>query len=1018
MMMQEPLKKKIGMWLSLACLLLSIIPNLKSAQAQTDTIERGLALKPDESFIALSEYSPISAPDDGSEFESTKPFASSSALKAVGASAPDNYGYYWDDKVPLEWIDATGGTNTGMTGNSPGQATAPIPMGFIFPFYENEYNEVTIAASGYVSFNTNDNWPSQSQIPTSSEPNNVIAPYWSPLYLDPNDPSGEVFYLQGGEAPDRYFVVEWNNVAGYRPDGSGARDDLFHFQVVLHENGDITFQYALMNFTDSSYCGSAGIENASGEDGLSYLSFCSSPPSDIAVRFSRPDPSARIKLSPPYQSDFINPGGKIRFSLLLSNLGDLGADVYELEITSEWAVQILGDNGLSPFVDTNGNGTIDTGPLDEQESLIFFVEISADPGASIGAGDEIAITATSILDDEVSQTVNLQVAVPTRFMQAFRDDADGAMGLLLSGPEEVNKKLATSNGWWGYNPSIAETAAGNFLYLWERYRYLGETPIVVSELEYVLLDYRGEPINPVTRLTDHTISGVQTYDEEPVLAPAPDGSIGVAWRRRVVQETLDGNLEKWNVYFAVLDPSGALTFGPINLTQNDTWFVNKTMSIGVPRFWNARIAANSDNQFAITWHQETSENPTESCQSNCSLNDIYFTLYQSNGLQIKPITRLTPGDVNGNKTYASPKVINLSGRRWLLAYNHFEGGMAFSVLDAAGDLIRERSFIDGTGYGWSLTAVQPLGSDRIVLAWTSWTANNPQIHVTVLNSDTYQKISGPQVLSSPAATTGGDYASITLDPFGNVILTWMDFISNARENLYYTLLNQEGDLISKPMVYLSAENGEALDAHIETGLSGYTNTTNRQFLDVPLTYWAAPWIERLYDAGITTGCTTNPPKYCSEANLTRAEMAVLLGRQIHGTHQPPNGGDPDLGEVFGDVSGDYWAAAWIEQLYEDGITRGCSTAPLLFCPNEKVTRDEMAVFLVRFTHGDSSLLPDPTGDVFADVPVGYWAAAEIEQLYRDGITTGCGADPLRFCPYGQTTRAEIAAFLVRTFNLP
>ena len=155
--MQEPLKKKIGMWLSLACLLLSIIPNLISAQAQTDTIERGLALKPDESFIALSEYSPISAPDDGSEFESTKPFASSSALKAVGASAPDNYGYYWDDKVPLEWIDATGGTNTGMTGNSPGQATAPIPMGFIFPFYENEYNEVTIAASGYVSFNTNDN---------------------------------------------------------------------------------------------------------------------------------------------------------------------------------------------------------------------------------------------------------------------------------------------------------------------------------------------------------------------------------------------------------------------------------------------------------------------------------------------------------------------------------------------------------------------------------------------------------------------------------------------------------------------------------------------------------------------------------------------------------------------------------------------------------------------------------------------------------------------------------------------
>jgi len=56
---------------------------------------------------------------------------------------------------------------------------------------------------------------------------------------------------------------------------------------------------------------------------------------------------------------------------------------------------------------------------------------------------------------------------------------------------------------------------------------------------------------------------------------------------------------------------------------------------------------------------------------------------------------------------------------------------------------------------------------------------------------------------------------------------------------------------------------------------------------------------------------------------------------------------PASGTIFDDVPADHWAAAWIEQLAADGITGGCSSVPPLYCPDNPVTREQMAVFLVR-----------------------------------------------------------------------
>lgn len=182
------------------------------------------------------------------------------------------------------------------------------------------------------------------------------------------------------------------------------------------------------------------------------------------------------------------------------------------------------------------------------------------------------------------------------------------------------------------------------------------------------------------------------------------------------------------------------------------------------------------------------------------------------------------------------------------------------------------------------------------------------------------------------------------------------------------------------------------------------------FADVPLNHWAWKYIESIYNAGITGGCSASPLNYCPSVTVTRDQMAVFLLRGIHGSAYTPPAA---TGAVFADVPANHWAAAWIEELAAEGITGGCGGGK--YCPSTPVTRDQMAVFLLRAKHGSSYVPPTATGAVFGDIPSNFWAAAWVEQLSAEGITGGCGGG--NYCPATPVTRDQMAVFLQRTFNL-
>ena len=181
----------------------------------------------------------------------------------------------------------------------------------------------------------------------------------------------------------------------------------------------------------------------------------------------------------------------------------------------------------------------------------------------------------------------------------------------------------------------------------------------------------------------------------------------------------------------------------------------------------------------------------------------------------------------------------------------------------------------------------------------------------------------------------------------------------------------------------------------------------QRFGDVPSNYWAVDFIETLADAGVTAGCGNG--NYCPDASVSRAQMAVFIERGMNGSAFSPPAA---TGTVFNDVGAGDFAAAWIEQLFADGITAGCGNNN--YCPNNTVTRAEMAVFLERAMRGSGYSPPAATG-VFTDVSPGQFAAAWIEKLAADGITAGCGGG--KYCPDAKVKRDQMAVFLVRTFNL-
>lgn len=189
------------------------------------------------------------------------------------------------------------------------------------------------------------------------------------------------------------------------------------------------------------------------------------------------------------------------------------------------------------------------------------------------------------------------------------------------------------------------------------------------------------------------------------------------------------------------------------------------------------------------------------------------------------------------------------------------------------------------------------------------------------------------------------------------------------------------------------------------------------YADVPPSAFYFDAVNLLGEYKITSGCGTNSagqPLFCPLGDISRSQTAIFLVRAVYGTNSFTASQTP----YFADVPSTAFGFSYIQKLYELGITTGCGTdgnGNKLFCPDDSVTRAEMAVFLMRERYGSSTVFPQGQLPLFTDVGTGAFGYADIQRMKIDNITSGCG--PTTYCPDSLVTRGEMAIFIMRSgFN--
>ncbi|MDG0814278.1 S-layer homology domain-containing protein [Cohnella rhizosphaerae] len=177
----------------------------------------------------------------------------------------------------------------------------------------------------------------------------------------------------------------------------------------------------------------------------------------------------------------------------------------------------------------------------------------------------------------------------------------------------------------------------------------------------------------------------------------------------------------------------------------------------------------------------------------------------------------------------------------------------------------------------------------------------------------------------------------------------------------------------------------------------------RSFADVTATFWASRAIASLAAKQIVSGVTDTT--FEPGRAVTRAEFTKLLVETL---------GLTDQGAIsFKDVASNTWYAQYVAIAVKAGLVSGKSAD--IFDPNGRITREEMAVMLVKayaMRHADIGTAGLAAAAFSDGGSIAAWAKADVDTATALGLLKGRAAGT--FAPKGTASRAEAAQAI---FNL-
>ena len=286
--------------------------DLPDPQLSLSNINLGFELENDE-----SDLSSIIISNTG-EDESVLFYSISIRSFENPLGGPDNNNNFWSDSnsesnLGSEWIDIS---DTGILYEfeNNDESGEVIDIGFDFPFYGQNRNQLFINPNGWIGFGDDSNAWDNTSIPSNSAPKSAIFGFWddlNPVNNNCNSCAGEVFYHSNNDR----MVVWFNNVAHWP---TNFENSFYDFQIVIYKSGEIKFNYN--NMTGISDSATIGIQNDSGNSGL-QMSYNTQYVENQLTTFVKKNPSwAGINQIENFEiSGELLEGSSVNFNIIVEN---------------------------------------------------------------------------------------------------------------------------------------------------------------------------------------------------------------------------------------------------------------------------------------------------------------------------------------------------------------------------------------------------------------------------------------------------------------------------------------------------------------------------------------------------------------------------------------------------------------------------------------------------------------------------------------------------------------------------
>lgn len=523
-------------------------------------------------------------------------------------------------------------------------------------------------------------------------------------------------------------------------------------------------------------------------------------------------------LLPPNQGRFTFANTVEAFPLTIQNTG--GADVFDITASSTWLLLAFKADGVTLLSDTNGNGSVDTGPVAGGATVTIVIKIIVPKGPTVGAFNIATVNVRSAATALTTSSL-FELAIPAQFAQAFDYTADGGLSLQYALPSGTSvKKFGTVSGIPDpFYTAIAATPSGGFVYAWSVNRLVGPSNnILVSDVEYTIIDRNKSALAPM-KLTNNGGAPYQVQDLLPAVAVAPNGRIGILWWD---EQKPNSTTYTDRIWLAVLDAGG-------NVLQQIK--IAETVSATGGVLGNPQIAATDDSRFVLAWQQLNA----------LTAYDVWYQVRNADGSVVVannyPLTSVNSAGGGYDWLHSVTTIPDNSALiTWWCLWHLCEAAVASNgTVYQSADI--QATLNDSTSSSVRFQGDAVTTSDgRVVIVWVDYADSSyngqDQLAYVVLDRNSLSPVGNVTPLTNFQAPYGNNYVSAAADHGGRAIFTWTDCYALSvcggaplARNLYYAAVTSAGTLVTPPVIFQASAS-----APIYTSITGYGNAPYNPFL--------------------------------------------------------------------------------------------------------------------------------------------------------------------------------------------